>query len=214
MPVVEIVQFHTGDHSIDSVVSVIPKIIQALDAPRQQVSFYHVSIGTHVQDPNTLQITAEKRETTEAHSIIETLRPVISASLSAFNVTLESTILGPNGPAPATAPIVEYVQTWFPVSRVTPEFQREIESDFRRFDDIFTEGAKNTTGCTSGWILEEQEHDKIVNEKAKCFLVVRGWESMDDFQAAVEHDAFKTASPIVFGWNAPFKMVSFLFIVT
>lgn len=72
---------------------------------------------------------------------------------------------------------------------------------------------RGTLGWTSGWGLDEQEHENVKDEKAKCFFVVRGWESMETLEQSIKKDAFKKAIPILLAWNAPFKMVGVCFAV-
>jgi len=107
----------------------------------------------------------------------------------------------------ATAPIVEYVQVWFPSSRLTPEFRASIEADFARFDDIFKRGSDGDGGLNVGWSVNDQDHEGVEGGKARCFFVMRGWESMEHFGRSVQSDAAKEALPIVTGWNAPYEMV-------
>ncbi|OBT49502.1 hypothetical protein VE04_10032, partial [Pseudogymnoascus sp. 24MN13] len=104
-----------------------------------------------------------------------------------FHVVLSRPAFGSDGPV--AAPVVEFVQSYFPASRVTPEFQRGIEEDFARFDKIYKKGVKGDLGLSSGWVLDEQEHENIEDEKAKCFIIARGWESMDCFEQSVQNDA-------------------------
>lgn len=204
MSVITIFHYHSepGNRSSDSTIE------NAFQALSKQIISQNLTIGINVPDAATVQVTAEQGETIESHAILASLRPSFGAPTSTFNVSLRNGNLTPH--LLATAPIVEYVQVWFPISQANPEFQRNIEQDFQRFDDIFIEGARNTTGWMSGWIEEEQEHEAIVNEKARCFFVARGWVSMSDFQNATQQDAYKRAAPVLFAWNAPFKMVSYI----
>ncbi|RQM04648.1 hypothetical protein DH86_00003757, partial [Scytalidium sp. 3C] len=91
-------------------------------------------------------------------------------------------------------------------SRKTPEFRKQIKEDFLKFDEIYSKGATGNSSLAFGWLLEEQEHDENKGEKASCFFVIRGWESMDHFEQSVKHDAYKEAIPLLFAWNAPWKM--------
>ena len=114
---------------------------------------------------------------------------------------------------PAAANVVEYVQSYFPASRVTPELQKQVGADYSKFDEIFSKRAKGRVSIASGWVLEEQEHkyDNIKGEKAKCFFVVSGWESMDRFDHSVNTDAFKETIPLLLSWNASVKLVGVCF---
>ncbi|OBT72691.1 hypothetical protein VF21_08798 [Pseudogymnoascus sp. 05NY08] len=131
-------------------------------------------------------------------------RYLLFGTYDIFHVLLNRSALSPDGPA--TAPVVEFVQNYFPASRVTPEFQKQVEEDFVRFDGIYKKGAKGNLSWASGWVLEDQEHESIKGEMAKCFFIARGWESMDCFEQSLQNDAYKEAIPILFAWNAPWKM--------
>jgi len=63
-------------------------------------------------------------------------------------------------------------------------------------------------------VQEEQEHESIEGEKARCFFVVRGWEGMEDFERSVQMEGFKEGIEILLGWKAPFERVCFLLILT
>ncbi|KAH8810793.1 hypothetical protein F5884DRAFT_668383 [Xylogone sp. PMI_703] len=171
--------------------------------------------GTQVQDKGTIQITSEldavqdnvDLETiVESSSFIKALHNACGEPRNIFHVDLSRSAFGPDGLA--TANVIECVQNYFPASRVTPEFQKRIEKDFLKFDEIYSKGAKGNLSWASGWVLEEQEHRDIKGEKAKCFFVIRGWESMDHFEESLKNDAYKEAIPLLFAWNAPWKMVS------
>lgn len=180
-------------------------IQQAVQSVRE-LSPRHFTIGTRVQDNRTVQITSEWA----AGSPDDTDSPSPSPSMGrSFNVALNRSAFSSDGPATATANVVEFAQSYFPASRITPEFQRQIEGDFLRFEEICSGAAEGNLGLAFGWVLEEQEHGEVVGEKAKCFLVVRGWESMDAFEWLVGSEAYREAVQILFAWGVPFEMVSF-----
>jgi hypothetical protein len=189
----------------------IQKAINALKGVKTPRNFF---LGKQIQN-GAVQITSEWNgvqdyenfETTpEFTSFIKSVHSVFGEPNSIFHVDLNKSAFGPDGAA--TANVVEYVQSYFPVSRVTPEFQKQVEEDFLRFDEIYIQGAKGNLSWAFGWVLDEQEHENIKGEKAKCLFVTRGWESMDHFEQSVKTDAYKKSIPILFAWNAPFKMVS------
>ena len=180
----------------------------------------HFVLGTQIQDKGAVQITAawdgvqdysNFKTSPELTSFIKSFRNLYGEPQPIFHVPLNQPAFGPSGPA--TANVVEYVQVYFPTSLITLSFQRQIEEDFVRFDEIFKKGSKGDVGLAFGWVLEEQEHEKIEGEKAKCFFITRGWESMDCFEESVKHDAYKEAIPLLLAWNAPFKMVGVCFAV-
>ncbi|KFZ11349.1 hypothetical protein V501_04807 [Pseudogymnoascus sp. VKM F-4519 (FW-2642)] len=173
----------------------------------------YFALGTQVQDKRSVQITSEwdgiqnytnLEATSEYSSFTDSVCNSCGKPDDIFHVVLSRPAFGSD--RPVAAPVVEFVQSYFPESRVTPEFQRGIEEDFARFDKIYKKGVKGDLGLSSGWVLEEQEHENIEDEKAKCFIIARGWESMDCFEQSVQNDAYKEAIPILFAWNAPWKM--------
>lgn len=195
----------TADHTIRNAA----KALKGVNYPQ------HLTFGTHVQEKGNVQITSEWDDvqdhtnfeaTPEYRFFIDSVRSSCGKPGDIFHVSLNRSAFGPNGPA--TAQVVEFVQNYFPASRATPEFQKKVEGDFVRFDGIYKKGAKGNLDWASGWVLEEQEHESIKGEKAKCFFIMRGWESMDNFEKSVQNDEYKEAIPILFAWNAPWKMVS------
>lgn len=200
--------------TVDDTIKNASKVFKGVKPPQ------NFALGTQVQDKGTFQITSEWdsvqdytniKATPEYGSFINSVRNFCGKPDDIFHVALNRSTFGPEGAA--TAPIVEFVQNYFPVSRITPEFQKQIEEDFVRFDGIYSKGAKGNFSWASGWVLEEQEHESIKGEKAKCFSIARGWESMDCFEQSVQNDAYKEAIPILFAWNAPWKMVGGRFTV-
>ncbi|KAK5079516.1 hypothetical protein LTR70_006508 [Exophiala xenobiotica] len=186
MAIINITHIEGSPSSIDKTIQKAVKSLQE-QAPR------HLTIGTQIQDPSAVQITSEWAS------------PNVDPSMGrSFHVALNRSAFGPDGPA--TANVVEFAQSYFSASRVTPEFQKQIEQDFLRFDEICSRGAEGDLGLAFGWVQEEQQHEEVVGEEAKCFLVIRGWESMAHFERLVKHDAYKEAIPILFAWKVPFKM--------
>ena len=216
MVVTEIIQFgaeqlfdaHESRTTVDDRIQKTAKTLKGVKA------LQHFVLGTQVQDKGAIQITSEWNgakdyvnfETTaEFGSFIKSVRSSCGEPHSIFHVALNRSAFGSDGPA--TANVVEFVQSYFPASHVTPEFQEKVKEDFLKFDEIYIKGAKGTASFAFGWVLEEQEHEAIKGEKAKVFFVTRGWESMDHFERSTKNDAYKEAIPILYAWNAPWKMV-------
>ena len=213
MAITEIIQFSVeldaqAPHTtVDNTIQKAAKALKGVKTPQ------HFVFGTPIQDKGAVQITSEWDGVTdyanfeaspEFSSFISTLRSTYGSPQSIFHVALDRSAFGAGL---ATAPVVEYVQTSFPVSRVTPAFQKQIEADFSRFDEIYKKGATGNLGWAFGWVLEELDHDDVKGEKTKCFFVMRGWKSMRHFELSVQNDAYKESIPLLFAWNAPFKMV-------
>ena len=212
MAVTEIIQFATDAPVTDSAVENAVNGMQGVNTPKQFV------IGTHIQDKSAVQVTAEwdnsqdnegRSSSSEKDPFIDNLRTSLGTPTSVFHTTFNTGSTFANS-GPATSNVIEYVQIWFPVSRITTNFQQEIEQDFVKFDEIFNKAGPHAGqgSLAYGWVQEEQTHADIPNEKAKCFFVTRGWEAMSGFEQSVQTEAYKEAIPILVAWGAPFKMVS------
>lgn len=216
MTVTEIIQFTTNNllneqTNTDSTADDASTALKAAKGPEQYV------FGKHIQDQNAVQITSEWegvqdytnfKDTPEFKNFVGSVHSSYGEPQEVYHVGLNRSAFGPDGPA--TANVVEYAQSYFPAPRVTPEFKQQIEEDFLRFDEIVKREVKGDLGLAFGWTLEELEHEGIEG-KAKSFIILRGWESMERFEQLVKSDAFKEAGPILFAWKAPFKMVSVCF---
>lgn len=210
MASIEIMQFgagslldaHTPSTTIDDLIKKAVEASKGATNPQ-----HHFAIGSQVDNKDIIQVTSVWDESQSDVNLGSTLQESsFSKSMQSYHVALDRSAFGTNGPV--TANVVEFVQCYFPATRITSEFQNQIERDFSTFDEIFTQGAKGAGSLAWGWVVEEQEHEEIKGEMAKCFFVARGWESMDFFEQSVKTAAYKEAIPILFAWNAPFKMVS------
>ncbi|PQE17471.1 hypothetical protein CJF32_00008685 [Rutstroemia sp. NJR-2017a WRK4] len=186
-----------GQRTADDVIQ------EAVNALREASNPDQFVLGTQVQDNGIVQITSkwDPSAAQGSDSPLKRLSSILGPLQDNYHVIFHQEAAEDNNPA--TANVVEFVKTRFPASRVSPEFQREIEKDFLRFDGIYVEELKGHLGCTYGWVVETQ---KIEGDDVKSFLVMRGWESMDSFKQAMQTEAFKKSIPILMGWNAPFQM--------
>ncbi|KGO75138.1 hypothetical protein PITC_058080 [Penicillium italicum] len=204
MSVVAVIQFDAK--SAPSAV-VNDKVQEALKGVTPRPEFV---LGPQIQDQDILQITSEQNDPgseskTQSNSLLENLH-ILGEPQSIFHIALNRPAFGSNGFA--TANVTEFALSYFPASRVTPEFQAQIQNDFLEFERIYSPAATGSRGWASGWLLEEQNHDGLNGEKANCFCVMRGWDSMDLFQKSLQSDAYKDAIPVLFNWQVPFKMFS------
>ena len=206
MAVAEIMQFSLPTSRNDTIEKAL-KALKGVKTPQ------HVVFGTQIQDKGAFQIMSEGDGVQDYADFGESVRNTCGEPHNVFRVALDRSAFEADGPAAAN--VVEFVQSYFPASHVTPAFQKQIEADYSKFYEIFSKGEKGRVSRASGWVIEDQEHeyDNIKGEKAKCFLVVTGWESMDHFDHSVSTDAFKEAIPLLLSWNAPFKMVSVRFAI-
>lgn len=194
MAITQIIQFKAEPSQVEDAIS---KATKALADVKTQTRY---TLGPNVQEPGSIQLTAEWSNSQDRSAFTNALQPSLGSPESTYHATLKQPAFGP-----AASKIVEHVQIWFPTSKADVAFKSQIENDCARFDELF--GVHPGQGDVAyGWIEEEQTHEEVEGGKARCFLLMRGWESMGDFQASVETEAFKKASPIVMGWGAPFKM--------
>ncbi|KEF53521.1 uncharacterized protein A1O9_10496 [Exophiala aquamarina CBS 119918] len=174
---------------------------------------YYV-LGTEVQNKSTVQITSELdayREYTKfastdhCTSFAGSVSELFGAPTDCFHVHFNQLAVGPNGPA--TANVVEFVRNFFAISRLTPEFKQQIETDFLKFDEIYQMGKpEGQRGFTMGWTLEEVEHPDIEGESTMSFVIVRGWDRFEYFEQSLQNEYYKEAIRILLAWNAPFQM--------
>lgn len=194
MNTIQIVQLSAGQ-KLDAVVSALRKV----NTLRRLV------LGSTIQDPNLLQITAGLGGSQE-ETIISALPEICHNPRQIIRATYNMPII--HGDSPVTAPLVEHVQGYFPASKVTPEFQQQIESDMQTFHQNYVQHQAGFRAMAWAWTLDEVDHEDIKGEKAKCLLVLVGWDTMADFQRSFDSDACKDALKILLAWNTPFNMVS------
>jgi hypothetical protein len=173
----------------------------ATKALREAKLLGNITLGPHIQEHNIVQVTTDDN----SKPILSTLQPILGTPITTFTVPFS--VLSNAGPA--TFPVVEYVQNFFPVSKLTPDFQSQIENDFLKFFTTLVPGgpAADPGKIVTGW-SDEVTHPDIPGEKARCWTVCRGWETMEGFLKGLETEEFKRAIPILYAWGAPYKMVS------
>jgi heme-degrading monooxygenase HmoA len=202
MVAIQIVQLDAKDgKTADDTIQVARTALQESTGPKQSV------IGLKIQDANVVQILSEWSNTQDSTAFTKSIQTTSGKPQTNFHVELPQS---PFSNGLATAPVVEYVRSWFPVSRINSQFQQNIESDFSRFESIFRQGASGRLGMQYGWTIEEEDYEGVEGEKARSFIVVTGWQTMDHFQQAVQTEFFKEAIQILYAWQAPFKMVCIL----
>jgi hypothetical protein len=182
-------------------------IEQAISRLASQGHNSNIVAGVGTQDPKLFQVVSEWENASASAAFTKEMQSITELQQRHLHhIDVDQSILRSDGPA--AAPLVEYVQSWFPVSRLNAEFKQSIEADFLKFDKIYATEAEKDLGWAYGWSIEEEEVEGIADERAKCFCVIRGWKNMEDFEKSIQTDAFRSASPILFGWEAPFKLVS------
>lgn len=180
---------------------------KATSALQNASSIQHFNIGTILEVKNALQILSQDSDpanSTTTTEILNSLREFSTTPSIAFHLTFKNPPFSLSGPA--TAPIVEYAQSWFPVSDATPAFKQRIEEDFERFTEIFKRESKGDIGCGYGWVEEVLEKEDVKGGIATSFIVARGWQTLEDFKMSTSTENYKEAAPILYGWGAPYQM--------
>ncbi|TKX22405.1 hypothetical protein C1H76_5187 [Elsinoe australis] len=189
MSITEIQQFKV--HS-----SEIPQKMHNIAAGlKDSPSSDQVTIGVQVGNEGAVQITSEGSWSNVGHDIFGEPR-------RSLHVAFNGNLFGTNGPAVAN--VVEYVANWFPVSKLTPDYQSQIESDFQEFDRLIQEGTPNADRIVFGWSIDPQEHAEFKGETARCFVIARAWNSMGEFEQTTKTEQFGRAIPILQAWRMPF----------
>jgi hypothetical protein len=216
MAVTQILQFPKDAYSgSDASTKSADELVQrAIEDLSHTISHRKYTIGAHLQEKSIVQVVSEwdgvevykdLEAIPEYATFVETLRTHFGSPANQFHLSPHQSPFGQSGAA--TANVVEYVQSYFPASTVTPAFEKQIFDDFVKFDEIYMPGTQGMVGLAMGWTQDNQEHADMKGEKAKCFVVIRGWESMGDFEESTKTEEFKEAIPILFSWKAPFHMV-------
>ena len=137
-------------------------------------------------------------EPAQIHVLYERALPLEITSLAAGQPSRITFHCSPWQPGEtASANVVEMVQNYFPSSRVTSQFQEDVQAAFLQFNETFLSQAVGNIGCSYGWMEGEVKHVGVSEEKARCFVLVRGWRSRDDFKSSTETEAYKKAIPLL-----------------
>lgn len=159
--------------------------------------------GLKVQDRNVVQLTSDAASL-EERNLYRSLRSSCGEPKASLHVNFNNNALGSEGSA--TAPVLEVIANYFPASRVTPDFQQQIQADFEDFDRLCKTMANGDLGLSHGWSVDEVDHQ---GEKSRPFFILRGWQSMQDFENLTAQEKFRQeAIPKLMAWKAPFEMVS------
>jgi hypothetical protein len=171
MVVTTIISFTTSAPT-DDTISELNKVFNASSSRSQ------FTIGTKVQNPTVVQITAEwpsaqapsELSTNQAYQdFSNTIQGIASSPITTTVVNLSTSIFTPRQP-----PLTEFFRR-----RGNPEACGEM-------------------GLATGWAEE-------VNGVA-AFVVVRGWREMRRFEESLSSEEFREGGPILMGWGVPFEL--------
>ncbi|KAF3047827.1 hypothetical protein E8E11_008800 [Didymella keratinophila] len=180
----------------------ISQLIKALNTLPSHPKY---TLGTKVQDPTTIQITAEwpslqapsdLTTSTSFQAFEQAINAITSSPLNTTIVNLDTSIF-----TSANPPLTEFVTSFFPFTS-SPEFKSKIHSDFARFETIYrrrgSPDACGEIGLATGWAEEK--------DGVSAFVVVRGWSAMGRFEESLRTEEFKEGIPILMGWGVPFDL--------
>ena len=205
MTTVQFIRARVSEQDKVSIDDIIQEVMTALRSVSTIQSF---SIGNEIEDKDVLQMTIQISNPLNSPApvdLLNSLQKLTTMPPTLFHATFNNPPFAPFS-GPATAPLVEYAQSWFPSSAATPAFKRCIEQDFDKFTNIFEREATGNVGCAYGWIEEELEKEDVKGGKSTSFLVTRGWKSFEDFKTSTTTESSKEAFPILLNWGAPYRL--------
>jgi hypothetical protein len=178
--------------------------------------FLHLAPGRHIfPDKSIVQDTAEWEEmqdhidfmnSTEFPEFYKMVTAPLGEPRRMFHIALNRSLFESGGPA--TSKVTEFVELYFPASQVTTAFQEAFAEKWSAFEEIYTEGSKAVESVASGWVFEEQDYAKVKDGKAKSFVVVRGWDSMEQYETAQKTERFEKAFGMMLDLHGEHEKVS------
>jgi hypothetical protein len=85
-----------------------------------------------------------------------------------------------------SAPVVEVITWFYPLSMVTPDFEALVPENFQKFAAGLKAAPEHVGGASAGWSLDKVDRD---GQRCKAFTGFIGWES------AAAHSAAKKTQP-------------------
>lgn len=86
----------------------------------------------------------------------------------------------------AAAPVTECVTTFFEPDHPNSEY----DVSWAKFREEGLKSAKEGSAIVGGWVVEEQEHEKVDQGKAKAFALFIGWSSVQAHMDYRQSDHF------------------------
>ncbi|KAI9803899.1 MAG: hypothetical protein M1825_001779 [Sarcosagium campestre] len=168
-----------------------------------QPGFQRCFYGRQVENPDVLNFLLDW-DSVEAHKqfvgceawlAMKQNIGTIADSSSAVKPSVYHVNFAPHPPPAFRAPVTEYFATFHHPAISADErcsFETAIAAITRAVD-----GAKGSKGVAGGWVLEELDYERLPGGKAKPYVAVYGWESVEAHMAFRETDAFAaTIGPI------------------
>lgn len=178
----------------------------------------YLAVGTAAKDKTEVQLTVEWDNTTDYSALqssntyklfITHLHLACGKPHTILGTVVEKSVFESGGPMESE--VVEFAHNQFPISRVTPEFKLRVKTDFSKFDDIFKTEALGGTSWVADWLPKEHHHEDVKDEPTNSFLVIRGYDSMKQYEGSIQTEAFRKSLPILLAWKGHPKLVSLFF---
>jgi hypothetical protein len=103
----------------------------------------------------------------------------------------------PAPPTRAFGEVTEFIQIYFPAD-YSPEDQKVFHENMKKFGGIVEDNWKECRGTAGGWVVEELEDPKS-GSKAKVYVELIGWVSVDSHMRYRETQAFKDSIHLLRG---------------
>lgn len=209
MPIFEIVQYSSKEG---------PSLEQLVQFAKEANGPTNLVVGKDIKDNTEFQLVVEWGNVTDYQAVValesyETFTKSLTAACGPPREVLRGasskSIFGSEGAA--TSDVLEFARTQFPVARVTAGFEKQLQDDFDKFDDIFKKEAAGGSNWTSGWVLGKQDTVEGADgggAPSRSFFVLRGYNSEEEFVKSIQTESFKKSIPILLGWNGNSNMVS------
>ncbi|KAF2429560.1 hypothetical protein EJ08DRAFT_698276 [Tothia fuscella] len=145
----------------------------------KQAGFQGASYGHQIENHANLNIAFDWNSiddhkafagTEEHKSLVEKLKSIMAGPTIPHHVNFSPPFTALAG----NAPVVDLLTVYFRKNVNEDEFNET----WNTFCDIAKDKAEGSLGCTSGWIVEDLEHESI-DGKAKGFAAAIGWESVE-----------------------------------
>lgn len=214
MPLVEIRRYdvvqtatepQSSQNNLDKILATAIEIAKRVNGPA------HIAVGT-VEGQSSVQLILEWATGIEnlpddaQYKLLDSdLQKALGDPTLRLQKPVGDSIFGPGGPA--EAPLVEFAHNQFPVSRVTPEFKARVKSDFQKFDDLFKTTAHGGENWVADWVPGQRPVDGQLTES---FLVIRGYNTFEQYTASIQEQGFKDGLPILLEWKGQTTLVSFV----
>ncbi|KIW76231.1 hypothetical protein Z517_10977 [Fonsecaea pedrosoi CBS 271.37] len=103
----------------------------------------------------------------------------------------------PFPPSAAFSEVTEFITIYFPAN-YSAEDQKTFHENMKKFGVNVTRDWEGCRGAVGGWVAEELEDPKT-SEKARAYVELIGWESVDSHMKYRETPSFKDNVPLLRG---------------